>query len=460
MPVAAENTKPGTTDWRLSRKAAPEEIEGYADRVSVLPGESFQLFVSTTGPGFQVEAFRVGWYGGAQARKVWQSPQQPGTRQPPPQIGTRTSTVSAPWKPSLKVSTGQWPEGVYLLKLTADSGVQRYVPITVRSASTAGKILVLNATTTWQAYNKWGGHNLYTGPGGYSTRSRVVSFDRPYDKDGTGKFMSHEHPAVVLAEKAGVPLAYATDNDLHENPALLQGARGLLTLGHDEYWSTPMRDQVKQARDRGVNIGFLGANAINRHIRFADTRLGKDRLVVCYKDATEDPVSATDPAESTQDWRLPPQPRPESDLIGIMYNCFPAEGEFTIHRPGHWLFRGTRVREGTRFPGLIGPETDAINWAGPTPRPIEIIAHSPINCGAFVRTADAAYHTTRSGSGVFATGTMRWVCAMRGPSCGHGVTVAGQRFVTKVTENLIHAMAAGPMGRAHPVKDNLAEFSP
>ncbi|MEU5882148.1 N,N-dimethylformamidase beta subunit family domain-containing protein [Spirillospora sp. NPDC047279] len=458
--VAAENARPGTPGWKIRKRGGTGEIEGYADRVSVLPGEGFRLFVSTTTPGFRTEAFRVGWYGGAQARKVWESPRQAGTRQAFPKVSDRNYTVTAPWRPSLTVPTNGWPEGVYLLRLTADSGAQRYVPITLRSADATGRLVLLNATTTWQAYNTWGGYNLYAGPSGYGDRSRAVSFDRPYDKDGTGKYMAYEHPAIVLAEKTGLKLAYATDNDLHADGGLLRGARGLVTLGHDEYWSTAMRTNVTRARDGGVNVAFLGANAVNRHIRLGPTRLGADRLVTCYKDAAEDPVAKTDPKESTQDWRLPPAPRPESDLIGIMYNCFPAAGSFTVRRSGSWLFRGTGVRRGTAFPGLIGPETDAINPAGPTPRPIEVLAHSRIDCGGVPMTAQATYYTTRSGSGVVATGTMRWVCAMRGPECGHGITEAGRRFVTKVTENLLHAMAAGPLGTAHPANDDLPEFSP
>ncbi|WP_225993448.1 N,N-dimethylformamidase beta subunit family domain-containing protein [Actinomadura rudentiformis] len=457
--TVAENARPGTPDWRLRKRGRADEIEGYADRVSVLPGESFRLFVSTTTKGFKAEAFRVGWYGGAQARKLWESPRQPGVRQAYPKVSNQNYTVTAPWKPSLTVTTTDWPEGVYLLRLTADSGAQRYVPLTLRSRDATGRLVILNATTTWQAYNMWGGHNLYNGPSGYSDRSRAVSFDRPYDKDGTGKFMGYEHPAIVLAEKTGKQLAYATDNDLHASPDVLKGARGLVTLGHDEYWSTNMRTNVTKARDSGVNVAFLGANAVNRHIRFGPTKLGPDRLVTCYKDSSEDPVAKTDPKESTQDWRLPPVPRPESDLIGIMYNCFPAAGSFTVRRPSSWLFRGTGVRKGTAFPGLIGPETDAINPIGPTPRPIEVLAHSPIDCGGIPKTADATYYTTKSGSGVVATGTMRWVCAMRGPKCGHGVTEAGRRFVTKATENLLVAMAAGPLGNAYPVKDNLREFT-
>lgn len=460
--TAAENALPGTADWRVGERGTEHEIEGFADRVSVLPGETFRLFVSTTSPTFTIEAFRTGWYGGTQARRVWASPLLPGREQAPARVNPTTRAVSAPWRPTTAVSAAGWPEGSYVLRLRAASGAQRHVPITVRSASTAGKIVVLNATTTWQAYNTWGGYNLYKGPsGGMEDRSYAVSFDRPYDRDGAEKYMMYEQPAVALAEKLGLPLAYATDNDLHALPRLLDGARGLLTLGHDEYWSTAMWKSTVQARDSGVNLAFLGANGVNRHIRFEKTRLGPNRLVVCYKDAGLDPISRTNPAESTQDWRLPPRPRPESSLIGIMYNCFPAEGAFTVYQPRHWMFRGTGVRRGSSFPGVIGPESDAINWTGPTPRPIEVIARSPILCGnSMGMTADATYYTVRGGAGVVAIGTMRWVCALRGPRCGHGVTTAGQRFVEKVTVNLLTAMAQGPLGLAHPAKDNLARLRP
>ncbi|MFC4049785.1 N,N-dimethylformamidase beta subunit family domain-containing protein [Actinomadura syzygii] len=455
--AVAENAKHGDADWRIARrsKGAEHEIEGYADHVSVLPGGRFRLFVSTTTPGFSVQAFRMGWYGGAQARRVWRSGTYPGVRQGSARIDRASRTVSAPWRPSLTVSTEGWPEGSYLMMLTAASGAQRYVPVTVRSPNTAGRLVVLNGTTTWQAYNMWGGYDLYKGPsGGENDRASAVSFDRPYDGNGAGKFMQYEQPAIALAEKLGVPLAYATDNDLHSDPGLLKGARGLLSLGHDEYWSSAMRQRATRARDQGVNIAFLGANAVNRHIRFGATPLGANRLVVCYKDSGTDPVARTDPAESTQDWRLPPMPRPESDLIGIQYMCFPAEGAFTVSRPDFWLFRGTGVRAGTRFPGVIGPEADALNRGGPTPGTLEIVASSPITCGNRSAVAHASYYTNRQGAGVFATGTMRWVCAMRGPACGHGITEAGRRFVTQVSEMLVRAMAEGPLGRAHPSRPN------
>jgi hypothetical protein len=55
-----------------------------------------------------------------------------------------------------------------------------------------------------------------------------------------------------------------------------RGARAVLTLGHDEYWSTAMRQATTTARDRRIDLAFLGGNEVYRLIRFADTPLGPD----------------------------------------------------------------------------------------------------------------------------------------------------------------------------------------
>ena len=226
----AENQKPGTPDWQVRQLAAPDAIEGFADRVSVLPGQQFRLFVSTTSRWWRVEAFRMGWYHGAQARRVWESGKVRGLMQRGPVISAGTNMVRAPWRPSLTVQTAGWPAGSYLLRLDAASGAQRFVPVTVRSASTAGAVVIINDVTTWQAYNLWGGYDLYTGPGGFADRARAVTFDRPYDANsydnGAEWFMSFDQPAIALAEQTGVPLAYETDVDLNADPGTADRARG------------------------------------------------------------------------------------------------------------------------------------------------------------------------------------------------------------------------------------------
>ena len=72
----------GSRDLRACRLDDPHPgpehaIEGFADRVSVAPGEPVRLYVSTTAGTWTVTAFRLG----ADARSVWTSPPQPGRRQ-------------------------------------------------------------------------------------------------------------------------------------------------------------------------------------------------------------------------------------------------------------------------------------------------------------------------------------------------------------------------------------------
>ena len=242
---------------------------GYAGAASVLTGQSFPLFVSTTSLGFRVTAFRLGWYGGDGARQVWQSGSLRGGGQKSPALGCPTNTVRTDWDPVIEVPTDDWPAGAYLLRLDADSGAQRYVPVTVRSASTAGKVVLKSAVATWQAYNTWGSYDLYIGGPGqsYADRSLAVSLNRPYDLNGAAMFLTYERNVVKLAESLGLPLAYVTGADIAADPDLLTGASALISPGHDEYWTPAERTNVTAARDAGVNLGFLGANAMFRRIR-------------------------------------------------------------------------------------------------------------------------------------------------------------------------------------------------
>jgi hypothetical protein len=404
-----------------------------------------------------VDAFRFGYYHGHDARLVWRSAPARGERQAEAGIAPGTRMVSARWRPSMTITARDWPPGSYLLRLDAAGGAQRYVPITVRSASTAGRLVILNDNTTWQAYNTWGGYSLYQGPDGRPPdRGYAVSFDRPYDGDGAVRFLAFDQAAIALAERTGVPLAYETDVDIDQHPAILAGARAVISLGHDEYYSQAMRNALVNARNAGTNLAFLGANAIYRHIRFAD----HDRVVICYKDAAIDPLFGRDNAETTQQWRDPPHPRPESAITGVFYECNPVSAPYVVYDPSSWIFHGTGAYEGERFDGMIGPEYDRLNPAVPFPRPIQVLAHSPLTCDGYATFSDSAYYTVAGGAGVFASGTMRWVCAMRGPHCGHGLTWAAERFVDRATQNLLRVFAAGPAGREHPARDNLAQLKP
>ncbi|MFD7630550.1 N,N-dimethylformamidase beta subunit family domain-containing protein [Streptomyces sp. NPDC059851] len=466
LDVRAENRRPGDADWRITRAGAARAIEGFADRASVLPGEPLRLRVSTTAASYTVSAYRMGWYGGTRARLVWRSPELPGRLQPPARVDTATRTAWAQWRQTAEVDTCGWPEGSYLLRLdTTDSGerAQRYVPLTVRSASAAGRVLLVNAVATWQAYNRWGGADLYKGTTGKkASRSLAVSFDRPYQNaHGAGLFLTYEAPLVTLAERLGLPLAYATGIDVARDRLLLCGAVALLSPGHDEYWSPEQRLRTTAARDAGTNLAVFGANCCYRRARFEDSAVGPDRTVVCYKEDY-----ALDPGfrrglPPTNDFRRAPAPEPESSLLGVIYDGYPVDAPYVVTHPGHWLLAGTAAAQGDAFAHLVGVEYDRIDLRYPTPRPIEVLAHSPVVCKGRHTYADTVYASLPSGAGLFATGTMRWVEALdaTGPGGGkanHGLDGRAGAFTRTVTENVLRAFAAGPAGRARPAVDNVS----
>ena len=439
----------GTDAWIVPTDAAATDaqIEAFTGATSVVPGEPLDLYVSATGP-ISVAAYRLGDYRGG-GTQVYQASKIPAARQDGTITDPATRAVSADWPKTATVATDGWAPGFYFVQVSA-GGRKRNVPVLVRSTDTRGKVVLIAGDTTWQAYNSWGGRSLYKGPGGFEDRAYAASFQRPYSAADWDIWYDFDFPIVMAAEKSGVPLAYATVSDVAADPGLLSGSLGAVSNGHDEYWPVPYRDALVKARDSGTNLAFLGANAGYWRVRLESVAGAK--LLVGYKSATLDPVK--DSRETTVRWRDSPEAAGENTVLGNFYDCYPSAGAMRIVTPGFFLFQGTGVARGTELPGLVGNESDRVFAIPRTPRPIEVPAISSVKCGDTTSYSTVAYYTVPSGAGVFAAGTMSWTRALDGVRPDQGLTQASSDFVQKVTANLLTAMAAGPMGRAHPAVDD------
>lgn len=476
--VAAENAQPGTHEWVVSSVAGEAPgLDAYADRVSVLPGQSVNLYISC-GHGVRVRAYRIGWYGGLGGRLIWsggevQAPVQPAKVMfdgPIPDLaGMRnTQTVIAPWKSTLTVNTTGWPEGDYLFRLDVGK-VSRYVPLTVRSADARGRILLVAGAMTWQAYNDWGGASLYDGEDGtFGARSRAVSFDRPYqDGYGSGRFKQFDLGILQVAERLGLPLAWATDYDVANDPGLVTGASAVVVGGHAEYWTATARDAVQKAVAAGANLAVFGANTAYWRVRLAgrtiglqaqpDRRDGRPRIIMGAKDAGTDPLAKSDPGGATARFRDSPHPRPEELFTGMRYDCFPAEAPWTVSDPGWWGYAGTGVKAGQTFPSLIGPESDRVYPAPDRPSPMQVVGYTKFMCNGHMTAQTGVYWVAPSGAAVFTAGTFRWACAANA-SCSIPNIDSTAKMVTKVTENLLQAFATPRAGRTHPAKDTVSRY--
>ena len=467
--VRAENARPGTRDWKLpaARGRAPG-LDAYAGQVSVLPGQPVALYVrAVPAAPVRVEALRIGYYGDAGARRVWSGVvhggPQPATRTPAGAVpgsgglsGSRM--VVAPWHRSGVVNTTGWPEGDYLLRLDS-AKASRLVPLTVRSAQASGRVLLVAGAMTWEAYNAWGGRSLYTGGGSFAGRSYAVSFDRPYDDFyGAGRFPAFDAPVVRLAERDGLPLAWATDYDLAEHPQLLDGAAAVVLGGHAEYWTAPMWEAVRAAVGRGTNLADLGANTAYWRVRLADPVAGAARAIVGTKDPSLDPLAHVDPSGATARFRDAPDPRQEEELTGMRYDCFPADAAWTVTDASWWGYAGTGVRQGEQLPRLVGPETDRVYPAPTRPRPMTVVGYSRFPCGPGRPTAQTGvYWVARSGAGVFAAGTMRWACAL-GDTCPKVPDAGVRRVARAVTSTVLAAFARPRAGASHPATDTVGRY--
>jgi N,N-dimethylformamidase beta subunit-like, C-terminal len=447
----------GSSDWRLTKPAMAGEIEGFANPGSVTPGGDVRLMVSTTADSFRADAYRIGGYRGGAGRLIWSSKRIPGVQQPLPTLLPRTRTIVARWPPSLTARTAGWPPGFYLIKLIASSGYQAFVPFTVQSPSTRGRIVLVEPNLDWEAYNEWGGYSLYTAPAG-AYRSWAVSFDRPNVAPGANQFLYNILPAVVLAERAGLPLAYEDGVDVATRPSLLDGAAGYVSVGHDEYWTVPERRYVTRARNDGTNLAFLSSNTMYWRVRLAQKVSGPNRLIVAYKSdaATQDPLRNSHPRFTTARWRDSPGANPENSITGTLYECYPVDEPYRIASPEWWGFRGTGVHAGTQFPHLVAEEADRVYPIPSTPHPLQVLSYRRYDCGGSPTSTQSSYYTTTSGAGVIDFGTQRWTCAL-GNRCP-GLPPRDDSFARRVTLNVLRAFAKGPVGFAHPAHENLAKF--
>jgi hypothetical protein len=337
--------------------------------------------------------------------------------QPAPTLVPGVGIVSCPWSPTLSFTVDHtWPPGCYLLKLVGNGGEEQFIPLTVRDDQSIAAYVFQNSVTTWQAYNLYGGYSLYYGPNArgkpvYANRARAVSFDRPYPQtwaSGAADFVGNELPLLFHMESLGLDMTYWTDVDLHAQPSLLANHQSLFSLGHDEYWSQPMRSGAAAANAAGVNLAFLGANACYRQIRLQSTAVGPNRLQVCFTDATEDPIVAQDPSLTTVNWDQAPVNDPECTMIGSMYQSVGAVADMVVTDASNWFFDGCNMTDGQTLPNMIIGEYDRYVPSMPGPRNVDVLAHSPIP--GQKNWSDLTYFTAPGdGGGVLASGSAYFI---------------------------------------------------
>ncbi len=378
--IVEENRHEGATDWQLTRVRVDGSgfrspwIEGYCSRQSVSAGESLDIMVSTNPPQpFQLEVFRMGYYGGRGARLVKTVGPLQGKTQPVPSLGAK-SLHECQWEPSVTLKIpADWISGVYLGRLTTLPGEERpywqsYVVFIVRDDRPAD-ILFQCSDNTWQAYNRWPSNfSIYTHPKGDQGPWADVSFDRPYGREsqyngvvndpltlGSGEFLPFEYPLAYWLEEHGYDVSYCSNSDM------LTAERGLkckafISVGHDEYWNLRQFQSVQKMRDSGVSLLFLSGNSVCWVTPFRASNVGVPNRII-FRGG---PYGAENDYAVGREKDHGPFPHrgPDEGLLMGARNVEPVNGggDWIVVKPQHWMFQGVGMELGDRIPGLIGWE--------------------------------------------------------------------------------------------------------
>lgn len=414
LTIPNENALPGDSSWELTNPAFNSEIEGYASDVSVQANNAIKFFISTDDPQATVSIYRVGWYGGVGGRKLYGPVTVNTTRQSHPAADPSTGYLDAGWTANLMVwvpsrtagTLKAWTSGFYLAKVTGTtSGYQCYIPFVVREPNRNSDLLFNSGVLTYAAYDFWGGSCFYSNP-----RATRISLNRPYQRSyGAGDFLNWEIQMVRFLEREGYDVTYETDIDLHHGRNYWSTHKALLFVGHDEYWTYEMRQNVENARLWTQSIGNFAANTCYWQVRLEPDAAGNaDRTIVCYKyDAdTLDPYAAIqDPVHQsriTTMWRDPVLNRPEGALFGTEYIGDSFYGDITVTNASHWVFKNSGLTNGSVLTGLLGYEVDGVDTSTPSGATVLSSSTTP-----FGQSSMAIYTSTAQGT-VFSTGSMQW----------------------------------------------------
>ncbi|WP_247821498.1 DUF4082 domain-containing protein [Bradyrhizobium sp. 187] len=484
--IVTENQNAGTPEsvWAIHGSfdnQGDSQIEGFTTQISTNAGQTVSFKVDTALSGYTLDVYRLGYYGGNGARLVTSMHHTGSANQPAPLFNDPTNTVDAGnWS-----ITDSWTipanavSGVYFAKLTTDTGnFQNMIPFIVRNDGSASDILFQTSDMTWEAYNPWGGYNLYQGPSGTNNdRAYAVSYNRPLainsnsNLAGPQDFLfGEEYAAIYWLERNGYDVSYISGIDSATTAGLLLNTNAYMDAGHDEYWSQSQFANVTAARDAGVDLAFLSGNEIYWDVELAaslDASHSANRTIVEYKDIWSgtqlDPNGTANGGAGLFRDPLYGPGTPENSLSGTIFTVDDIGSLDNITVPASMsqlrFWRNTSIASGTggTLTNLLGYEWDSDLDNGSRPAGLIDMSSTTRNVntllldnGATTGSGTATHSLTlyrdpESGALVFGAGTVMWSWGLSDQYVSYrGLTAPVSTAVQQSMVNLLADMGVTP----------------
>lgn len=469
-------------------------IQGYPDYPSVFPGELIHLHVSTDAPQFRIDIYRQGVILDYQTSTVSLEGFFAEDHDHDQDWGIdavrRDGTQAAAWPPYEFIVPGNFKTGVYIAMFVELDGHGNPNPLqdppldnTKADARTSKALFVVKNPVpgvesqllyklpyfTYQSYNYQGNGSIYQGvninlhrPGGGTggTPWDATLFNAPYgnyDPFDTSSFrQTFQHwdsNFIAWLEYVGFRVDYCTDWDIHMNDGLtlLPTYALMLSVGHDEYYTEKMRNNLEAYISGGGNIAFLSGNTC-----WWRTEFDKHNPFLMYGQ------------QLIQNWFAIGQP--EDSLTGVSYRNAgerdsngapkpPSDNEkvgYTVQNIKLWPFENTGLKEGDTFAqneGIVGYECDGALFNKQSGPPFEPdFPNSPATPPSFIilgigdtsgfdggrgNMAATMGMYTQNGT-VFTGATADWP----------RVVWQGESKTVQITKNVINRLGGNPKGLA------------
>jgi len=360
-------------------------IEAACLRRSYAPGEVISLSVLADAQRLTLQALHCG----PEAEYTDRADEMSG--EPVGPLITLPWTASRQKPREVRLLAGDWPSGVYTVRVNSLDGRTGFAPFVMRPARLGtSRSAVVVPTNTWQAYNFYDADGDGFGDTWYAGGNPPVVLTRPYrDRGVPPRFHRYDAPFLRWLSVSGKTPDFITDDDLE---AIGSGdeLRGLYDFvafpGHTEYETAHVYDVVTRYRDLGGRLMFLSANAFFWKAVRSRNAIHRVKL-----------------------WRT--LGRPEAALLGAQYRANDNgthQGPYRVENAQAvpWLFDGTDLENGSTFGEAVGGygiEVDARTKQSP---PGTILVASIPNIFGPGITAEMTYYETSSGARVFNAGTL------------------------------------------------------